>query len=472
MLRFFPRASTLCSLVAPICALPAAVPRAPQAIVAELCAGCHGAVLTGANGPNLLDGLNHHGNDESSVRASIVDGWPANGMPAYGAVLSEPEVSALVAHILDQRKEFAAGRIKAPVPPDSVVVRSEKQTFRLETWVGGLQTVWGFAFLPDGRLVLTEREGNVRIVSADGKLLPEPVRGLPKIFVKQDGGLLDVIAHPRYAENGWIYLAYSEIGDAPNRTMTAVVRGRIRAGAWTDQEDIFRVPLSGYVADDTSHYGCRFLFDDAGHLFITIGERGQVVAAQDLASPLGKIHRVFDDGRIPPDNPFVGRAGALPSIWSYGHRHPQGLKFHPVTGKLWATEHGPRGGDELNRIEPGRNYGWPLISHGRPQFGETIGGTHADGLEQPAAFWPLSVAPNALEFSTGDRYPGWKNHLLMATLVGEHLRRIETDGDRVVHQEILFQRYGRVRDVTTGPDGLIYVALNNPGRIARLIPVE
>ncbi len=457
-------------LAAAASAAPA--PRSPPAIVAEHCAGCHGAILTGANGPNLLDGLNNHGNDDVNVRRSIVDGWPANGMPAFAGVLTEPEIAGLVAHIRAQRAEFAAGRLKAPVPPDSTVIKGERQTFRLETWIGGLETVWGLAFLPDGRLVFTEREGNLRIVPADGKLPPDPVRGTPRVMVKQDGGLLDVIAHPRYAENGWLYLAYSEIGDTPNRSMTVVVRGRIREGRWTDQQDIFRMARADYVANDTSHYGCRFFFDPAGYLFFTLGERGQVKTAQDLASPLGKIHRVFDDGRIPPDNPFVGRAGAVPSIWSYGHRHPQGLARHPGTGKLWATEHGPRGGDELNRIEPGRNYGWPLISHGRPQFGETIGGTHGEGLEQPQAFWPLSVAPNALEFSTSDRYPRWKHHLLMATLVGEHLRRIETDGDRVVHEEILFQRHGRVRDVVTGPDGLIYVALNSPGRIARLIPVD
>ncbi len=451
--------------------LHAADLRPPEKIVAEVCAGCHGPLLTGANGPNLLDWLNHHGNDDASVRASIVDGWAANGMPAFGTVLAPGEVDALVAFIRRQRAEFNAGRIKPPLPPDSFAVDSERQSFRVETVVGNLETPWGLAFLSDGSWLVSEREGRLRLVR-DGRLDPEPVRGTPKAFVRQDGGYLDVAAHPRHAENGWIYLAYSETGDAPDRTMTVIVRGRIRAGAWTDQQEIFRAPPRCYIAGDYSHYGCRFLFDAAGHLYFTIGDRGRPNEAQDLSSPLGKIHRVHEDGRIPADNPFVGRADVWPSVWSYGHRHPQGLEFHPLTGRLWATEHGPRGGDELNRIEPGRNYGWPLISHGLPQNRETIGGTHREGLEQPAAFWPLSIAPGAIAFSVSDRYPGWKNQLLVATLVGEHIRRIETDGDRAGHQELLFQRLGRVRDLVTGPDGFLYVVFNNPGRIARIVPTE
>jgi glucose/arabinose dehydrogenase len=304
----------------------------------------------------------------------------------------------------------------------------------------------------------------------DGQLNPEPVRGTPVPMVRQDGGFLDLIAHPDFATNGWLYLAYSEAGDAARTSMTRIVRGRIRNHAWVDQEDIFRADQKYYYTD-TSHYGCRFLFGPAGYLYFSIGDRGNALEAQDLTSPSGKIHRVFDDGRIPPDNPFVGRAGAWESIWSYGHRHVQGLQFHPVTGRLWATEHGPRGGDELNRIEPGRNYGWPIVSHGQPQLTEVIEGTARAGMESPVAWW-TGIAPAAIEFSTSERFPRWRNHLFVAGLLGRQLRRIETDGDRVVHQEVLFSDLGRVRDVVVGPDGFIYVALNNPGRIARLVPAE
>jgi glucose/arabinose dehydrogenase len=306
----------------------------------------------------------------------------------------------------------------------------------------------------------------------NGVLQTEPIHGTPTPFVRQDGGFLDLIAHPDYANNGWLYLAYTEAGKARGSSMTVIVRGRIRDGAWVDQTDIFRVGQEHYNVDDYSHYGCRFLFDRAGHLFYTIGDRGKAHEAQDLSSPLGKIHRVFDDGRIPPDNPFVGRPKAWPSIWSYGHRHVQGLQFHPVTGQLWATEHGPRGGDELNRVERGHNYGWPVISQGQAQSREKIEGTARAGMEQPVAWWTPSIAPAAIEFYAASRFPKWKNNLFIASLVGRHLRRLEIEDGTVVRQEVLFSEMGRVRDVVTGPDGLIYVALNNPGRIARLVPVE
>jgi len=250
--------------------------------------------------------------------------------------------------------------------------------------------------------------------------------------------------------------------------MTVVVRGRIRDGQWVDQETIFRAPPNcyyhGYI-----HYGCRFLFDHEVHLFFTIGDRGQFEIAQDLSNPCGKIHRVFDDGRIPPDNPFVGRPGALGSIWTYGHRHPQGLAYHPVTGRLWESEHGPIGGDEINRIEPGKNYGWPVISEGTER-GRTFTKAHP-GMERPIVSWTPAIAPSGIGFYNGDRFPQWKNDLFVAALGGQQLRRLRTQGDQVVHQEVLFRDMGRVRQVMTGPDGLIYVAFNSPGRIGRLTPV-
>ena len=356
-------------------------------------------------------------------------------------------------------------------PPASVDFESERHAFKLETFAAPLDTPWGIAFLPDGRMLVSDRSGLLRVIDK-GVLQPEPIRGTPKPFVRQDGGFLDLIAHPEFARNGWLYLAYTEEGKAPRSTMTVVVRGRIREGEWVDQSDIFRAGQEHYNVDDYSHYGCRFLFDSAGHLFFTIGDRGKAHEAQDLRSPLGKIHRVMDDGRVPPDNPFVGQADVWPSVWSYGHRHVQGLQFHPETGGLWATEHGPRGGDELNQVRRGHNYGWPVISYGEPQRREKIEGTSRTGMEQPAAWWTPSVAPAAIEFYTGDRFPQWKNSLFIATLVGRHLRRLEIKGDKVVHQEVLFAEQGRVRDVVTGPDGLIYVALNNPGRIARLVPIS
>src|SRR6185312_9156850 len=304
-------------------------PRDPAKISAELCATCHDATLTGKVGPNLLDAFWNHGSDDESILRSIRRGWPESGMPGFGSALSDAEQRALVAYIRKQSGEFAAGRVKIPPPPTDVTVESERAKFRLVTFVDRLDTPWGIAFLPDGKILVTERPGRLRVIE-NGKLLDNPIAGLPKIFFHQDGGALDVIAHPDYAKNGWIYLAFSEAGAAPDTSMTVVVRGRIRDGQWVDQQDIFRAPQDRYYRGYI-HYGCRFLFDREAHLFFTIGDRGRQLDAQDLASPCGKIHRVLDDGRIPPDNPFANRPGALGSIWSYGHRHPQGLSYHPVT---------------------------------------------------------------------------------------------------------------------------------------------
>ncbi len=443
-------------------------PRSPETIVATFCTACHGAQLTGERAPSLLDDRWLHGSDDASVLRSIAEGFPLLGMPGYGAVLSTTEQRDLLAYLRRQAAEFAAGRIAPPPPPPAEPVESQLHSFRIETLVEGLERPWGFAFLPDGRVLVTERPGRLRIIE-NGRLLPVPVAGLPEIFVKQDGGLLDLIAHPDFANNGWIYLAYTEAGPVERTSMAVVVRGRIRENRWTDQETIFRADPQFYTTD-TSHYGCRFLFDPTGHLFFTIGDRGDAAQAQDLSSPFGKILRVTADGRIPPDNPFVNRPDALGSVWSYGHRHVQGLSYHPVTGKLWTTEHGPVGGDELNFIEPGRNYGWPLISTG---VDPTRVYTDArPGLTAPAAQWTPSIAPSGIAFYTGEKFPSWKNQLLVAGLAGQQLRRVETEGDRVVRQEVLFKGFGRIRTVTIRPDGLPYVLFDGtPGRFARLVPV-
>ena len=468
---------SLCAFVASSSLLVAAAfaaeaappPRAPEKIVAEVCVNCHGTNLTGIPAPNLLDYFWNHGGREADVRRSITDGWPETGMPAFRGVLSEEEINGLVAYLQRQRNEFLGGRIKIPTPPAQLTISSERHAFRFETLVSGLDTPWGIAFLPDGTMLVTERVGRLRIV-ANGQLDPTPISGLPTIYVKQDGGLLDVAVHPDYAKNGWVYLAYVETGTAPNTSMTVVIRGRIKDHGWGDQETLFRADQKHYTPIDTSHYGCRFLFDRAGHLFFSIGDRGRPDDAQDLASPLGKIHRIFDDGRIPPDNPVVNRAGALGSIWSYGHRHPQGLQFHPGTGRFWSTEHGPTGGDEINVIDAGHNYGWPIVSNGTDAR-RKYEASRPD-MDSPLAFWTPSIAPSGIEFYTGNRFPRWKNSLFIAGLGGQQLRRLETDGDRVAHQEVLFRELGRVREVVTGPDGLLYLALNAPDRLARLVPTD
>lgn len=446
-------------------------PRA--AFYARFCAGCHGPNLQGGSATSLVDDEWKHGGDDGSITRVILEGVPGTAMAPMKSVLDEQQVRQLVYYIR-QQGALAKGRPEVKVDPDGHTVKSERQAVKLEVVAKGLETPWGIAFLPDGRMLVTERPGRLRIVEK-GKLLP-PVTGTPEVWTVQDGGLFDVEVHPNYSRNGWIYLSYAEPG--PEKTsMTTIVLGKIRNNTWVDQQVIFKAPPEYYTAPNF-HYGSRFIFDREGHLFYSIGDKGRPDAAQDLSKPTGKIHRVTDDGKAPKDNPFVGRPGAIETIWSYGHRNPQGLAFDPMTGELWASEHGPTGGDELNRIEPGRNYGWAVVSHGL-QPGVTK--AQQEGMESPVVYWNPAIGPAGMAFAGSTRYPGWRNNLFLTALAGQHLRRLEISGDKVMHQEVVFSEFGRVRDIVTGPDGYFYVSLSLPGQrlsdttagvIVRLVPVE
>ena len=445
---------------------------ARAALFGQFCASCHGANLQGGSATSLVDDEWKHGTDDAILAKVIAEGVPGTPMAPFKGVLTDQQIRELVFYIREQGV-LAKGRPVVRPEPDGHVVKSQRQAVKLEVLARDLDTPWALAFLPDGRLLITERPGRLRILE-NGRLSP-PVSGIPQVWAVQDGGLLDVEVHPRYARNGWIYLAYSEEGPGKS-SMTRIVRGRIRDHAWIDHQDIYKAPPELFYVGNI-HYGVRFIFDPEGHIFYSIGDRGRVADAQDLSKPTGKIHRVNDDGSVPHDNPFVGRPGALPSIWSYGHRHPQGFAFDPVTGKFWASEHGPTGGDELNVIARGRNYGWPVVSFG---LEPGIAKTHEEGMEPPAAYWNPSIAPSAIAFYSGDRYPGWRNHLFLAALAGQHLRRLEVAGENVVGQEVVFSEFGRVRDIVVGPDGYFYVALNLPaqrmsdpsvGLVIRLVPV-
>lgn len=352
-------------------------------------------------------------------------------------------------------------------------IASEKARFKTEVVAEGLQNPWAVERLPDGRLLVTERPGRLRIVE-DGRLLPEPVSGTPAVYARGQGGLLDVVLHPEYAKNGWIYLAFSDPRDGVG--LTKIVRGRLKENAWVDQETVFEAALEEYTAANV-HFGCRMQFDDRGDLFFSIGDRGDVTNlknnAQQLTNVKGKIHRVRDDGRIPPDNPFVGRSGARPSIWSYGHRNPQGLRFAP-DGTLWSVEHGPRGGDELNVVERGKNYGWPVVTFGINYSGTPIAErSEAPEFVSPVTHWTPSIAVGGMDFYRGDRFPAWRGNLFVTALAHQKLVRLEIDAqNRVTHQEDLLTRTGRIRDVRDLGDGALYVVYDDPGRIVRLVPVE
>lgn len=336
--------------------------------------------------------------------------------------------------------------------------------------IRGLANPWAVAFLPDGRFLVTERAGRLRIVERDGRV-GAPVAGLPLVDAGGQCGLLDVVLDPRYAENGWVYWSYAEAGEGGNSV--AVARGKLQGNSLTEVRKIF---TQWPKVSSSLHCGSRLVFARDGRLFVTLGDRfSRKDDAQTLDNHLGKIVRIEADGRVPADNPFVATAGAKPEIWSLGHRNVQGAALHPATGELWISEHGPQGGDELNRVLPGRNYGWPLLTFGRNYgLGTRIGEEGPKpGFEQPLKTWvPVSVAPSGMAFLSSDRYPGWQGSLLLGTLRGESLLRLELDGTRVVSEERLLSALNaRFRDVRQGPDGLLYVLTDGPdGQLIRLQP--
>lgn len=342
-------------------------------------------------------------------------------------------------------------------------VPSAADTIKMETWVEGLSEPWGFHFIGSNEALVTEKRGRLKHV-VDGKTVAT-ISGIPKVTNDGQGGLLDVATDPDYATNGWVYLTFSD-PQSGGKAMTKLVRGKVVDGTWTDEETLFEAKPEHYVSRGY-HYGSRITFDDEGHLFFSIGDRGKKEDAQNTGLPNGKIHRINRDGSIPSGNPFPD--GEYPSIFSYGNRNPQGLIVHPETGALWETEHGPRGGDELNVISLGENYGWPEASYGI-NYNGTVLTEHKSlpGMKQPASQWTPSIAVCGLDVYTGDLFPEWKGRLLAGSLAYQSLRLIDVDGTDYKGELEILKDEGRIRDVTTGPDGAIYVAL--PNKIVRLTP--
>jgi glucose/arabinose dehydrogenase len=350
----------------------------------------------------------------------------------------------------------------SPQPPSTPGVVT------VETVARGLETPWGMVFLPDGRMLVTERTGRLRLVTAAGAV-SAPLTGIPETQARGQGGLLDVELDPDFATSRWVYLSYAEPGTGG--AGTSVARGRFTETGLTDVEVIYRQRPK---VEGAGHFGSRLVFARDGALFITQGDRQAYrERAQDLRQGLGKLVRIRPDGQIPADNPYVGRSDALAEIWSYGHRNRQGAALHPVTGALWTIEHGARGGDELNHPQPGRNYGWPVITYGRDYSGFRIGeGTAKAGMEQPVYYWDPVIAPSGMLFYTGDRYPGWTGSLLIGSLTPGALVRLELQGERVVREvRYLGELRERIRDVVQGPDGYVYLLTDSrDGRVLRVIP--
>ena len=353
----------------------------------------------------------------------------------------------------------------------SSLITSEKHTFRLATLVTGLENPWSVAFLPDGRMLVTERAGRLRLVGSDFRLDPKPIEGLPESLERGQGGLLDVVLHPQYAQNGWIYWAYNAPG--PDGWGTALARGKLQGQRMTSVQVLFSMLPK---TRSSQHFGGRIVFDKAGMLYLTLGDRGDKDRAQKLDDHAGSVIHLHDDGRVPADNPFINRAGALPEKWTLGNRNMQGATLHPQTGELWTHEHGPQGGDEVNVMRPGLNYGWPVITYGvNYGLGTRIGeGQAKPGMVQPLYKWVPSIAPSGMAFVSGSQFPQWQGDLLVGALRGQMLVRLVLDGEKVLREERLLQgRAGRIRDVRMGPDGLVYLLSDGPdGALMRLEPAR
>ena len=349
--------------------------------------------------------------------------------------------------------------------PKSDLIRSEKQNFHTQVVAKGLKNPWGMAFLPDGRVLVTERPGTLRMIE-NGRLLEAPVSGVPAVVARGQGGLLDVALHPQFETNSFVYLSYSI--PLEGGTHTAIMRAKLDGNSLTEPTVIF---TGGPASTRGHHFGSRIVFDNEGYLYFTIGDRGRMEDAQSLTNAAGKVFRIHDDGRVPADNPFVNEPGAFTQIWSYGHRNIQGFVKHPETGVLWSHEHGPRGGDELNIVRKAANYGWPVITYGINYDGSIITNERErEGMQQPAEIWDPSIGPSGLAIVTSDRYPGWKGNAMVGALAFTSVYRVEITGEAADSKEQLLANIGRVRDVRQGPDGYLYVMVESSGEIIRLLP--
>lgn len=374
--------------------------------------------------------------------------------------------------------ESLGGTARAAEPP---VIEDALHAFRVVTVADGLQQPWSIAFLPSGDMLVTEKPGRLRIVRG-GVLQPGHIGGVPQVRYRGQGGLLEVALHPDFESNQLLYLSYAKPSADEREGTTAVIRGRFDGENLTGVEEVFEAKA---WSDRGAHFAGKLAFDEQGYLFITVGDRGvnpqsmplHEHPAQNLMSHQGKVIRLHDDGRVPADNPFVGRDDALPEIWSYGHRNPQGLAIHPETGDVWVTEHGPQGGDELNLARPGLNYGWPVIGYGVQYGGSRFHeATHREGMEQPVQYWVPSIATSGLMIYTGDRFPGWRGHFFVGGLHGQQLARIPiaAGAEGRVEQPPMLRGFGRIREVREDLDGFIYLAVdgNSRTKILRLEPAD
>lgn len=441
-----------------------------------LCSSCHGVQFEGGLGGSLVDGVWKHGGTDEDLAKAIAKGFPDLGMVGYEETLTEKQIRSLVIFMREKEAETQAKGMTFPSPEIGKVTKTDRASYKTELVAKNLKEPWAIAFLPDGSRLVTEKRGTLRVISKDDKLESKPIKNTPTVVHHAQGGLMEVALHPDFEENGWIYLGISDphpddLKKKRKRTNTAVYRGRIKDHEWVDSELIWKGPIEDYTTART-HFGTRFIFKD-GYLYFPVGERGENMNSQKLTNSFGKTFRLHDDGRIPKDNPTFGGEEHLPGMWTMGHRNPQGFALHPETKEIWSTEHGPRGGDELNLIKPDLNYGWPIVTYGMNYNGTPITElTEKEGITNPVTYWVPSIAVCGLDFYEGDQFPGWENDLLVGGLRSQVVERIRLKDGKVVEQEVIVKDKGRVRDVATGLDGFVYILLNKPGQIIRLVPAN
>lgn len=469
----------------------------------DQCAVCHGEDLRGAALGTPLVGIDlRHGDSVKEIAGSISSGFPETGMPAWSETLNESQIWNLALYVAEQRQgtTILDKRADIPLAIPAGVVTSERHAFRIEKIAEGLDPMpFSIAPLPDGRILLSERMRGLSIISREGEQ-SGLISGTPPVYddsgvflgqVMGVGWMLDVAIHPQFEENGWIYIHHtdrcSDCNELSRRSkrpvsMNRLIRGRIKEGAWIDEEIIWQADIETYTDTTDLAAGGRIAFDDEGHVYISVGMKGalDVMGIQDLGLPYGKIHRIHDDGRNPRDNPFVDVPGAMQSIWTYGHRSVQGLEFDPRTGQLWSTEMGPRGGDELNRLLPGGNYGWPVFTTGVNYDGRPVDVAGKLGIEldpDDAEFPVVDMTPSpaisSFVFYAGSEFPKWNGNIIAGTLRATDLLRMEVVDNQVVHTERLLEDLARFRDIEIGPGGELYVLLENAAgsQIIRLVPV-
>jgi len=432
----------------------------------EYCSGCHGVKLQA-----FVDRAWEHGMEAESLYTGIKNGYPQGGMPAFDTTFTDEEIKGLVDYIsraLEYQDQYDFERER----PETDTFKTQALSLELDTLLydqSEVEIPWGMEFLPGGDMLVTDRGGKLYRLGGKGKL--HLIANTPKVKEKGQGGLLDIELHPDFQQNQYLYLSFSKPDDGGSKATTAIVRAKLVDDKLEEVEEIFEgLPYWG----THHHFGSRLEFDREGYLYFSMGDRGKRnINPQNLDNHAGKIHRIKDDGSIPEDNPFVDQEGAKKSIYSYGHRNPQGLAMNPATGQIWEHEHGPRGGDEVNRIVKGENYGWPVISYGINYNGTTFTEkTHQEGMRQPELYWIPSIAACGMTFIDGNKYPGWEGDLIVGSLRFHYLNRCIIEDDSIVGEEILLKNVGRVRSVEQGPDGYLYIGTEDPGAIFRVMPLQ